>query len=53
MTEVREDDQETETNSRAGIVRIVQSVGAVIATAFVLWFLFGVPAYILFGSLFD
>ena len=33
--------------------RIVQSIGAIIVTGFVLWFLFGVPAYLLFGFLFQ
>jgi len=33
--------------------RIIQSIGAIIVTALVLWFLFGVPAYLLFGFLFE
>ena len=33
--------------------RIIQSIGAIIVTAFALWFLFGVPAYLLFGFLFE
>ena len=53
MTEVREDNDQADGDSRSGLVRVVQVVGALLATGFVLWFLFGVPAYILFGSLFD
>ncbi len=34
-------------------MRIIQSIGAIIVTALVLWFLFGVPAYLLFGFLFE
>jgi hypothetical protein len=34
-------------------MRIIQSIGAIIVTGLVLWFLFGVPAYILFGFLFE
>jgi len=33
-------------------VRIIQSIGAIIVTGLVLWFLFGVPAYLLFGIFF-
>jgi len=33
--------------------RIIQSIGAIIVTAFVLWFLFGVPAHLLFSFLFE
>ena len=32
--------------------RLLQVLGAVLLTGFALWFLFGVPAYILFGILF-
>ena len=34
-------------------MRIIQSIGAIIVTGLVLWFLFGVPAYLLFGFLFE
>ena len=34
------------------LVRIIQSIGAIIVTALVFWFLFGVPAYLLFGIFF-
>lgn len=34
-------------------VRIAQSIGAMIVTGLILWFLFGVPAYLLFGMFFD
>ena len=34
-------------------MRILQSIGAIIVTALALWFLFGVPAYLLFGFLFE
>ena len=37
--------------TRPGI-RILQYAGAIIATAFALWFLFGIPAYLLFGIFF-
>ena len=33
-------------------VRSIQSIGAIIVTGLVLWFLFGVPAYLLFGIFF-
>ncbi|MCZ6460453.1 MAG: hypothetical protein O6766_13955 [Gammaproteobacteria bacterium] len=33
--------------------RILQAVGAVVVTLFVLWFLFGIPAYLLFGMFFE
>lgn len=31
----------------------LQVIGAVLATAFALWFLFGVPAYVLFNNFFE
>jgi hypothetical protein len=34
-------------------MRILQSIGAIIVTGLILWFLFGVPAYLLFGFLFQ
>ncbi len=34
-------------------MRIIQYIGAALATAFVLWFLFGIPMYLLFGVLFE
>ncbi len=33
--------------------RVLQSIGATIVTAGALWFLFGVPAYLLFGIFFE
>ena len=34
-------------------MRVIQSIGAIIVTGLVLWFLFGVPAYLLFGIFFS
>lgn len=34
------------------LLRVIQSIGAIIVTALVFWFLFGVPAYLLFGMFF-
>jgi hypothetical protein len=34
-------------------VRTAQSIGAAIVTALLLWFLFGIPAYLLFGIFFN
>ncbi len=34
------------------LVRVIQSIGAIIVTALVFWFLFGVPAYLLFSVFF-
>ncbi len=33
--------------------RILQPIGAVVVTLFALWFLFGIPAYLLFGMFFE
>jgi hypothetical protein len=33
--------------------RILQYIGAVIVTVFALWFLFGIPGYLLFGMFFE
>jgi hypothetical protein len=33
--------------------RVLQHIGAAIATVFVLWFLFGIPGYLLFGMFFE
>ena len=41
-------DAETEELPRSR--RIMQVAGAVIVTAFALWFLFGIPAYLLFSQ---
>lgn len=35
------------------LVRVMQSVGAALVALGALWFLFGIPAYLLFGSIFD
>ncbi|NOX49211.1 MAG: hypothetical protein GXP16_01575 [Gammaproteobacteria bacterium] len=35
------------------LVRILQSIGAVVVTIVVLWFLFGIPAYLLFDTFFE
>ncbi len=34
-------------------LRIFQYIGAAAVTVFALWFLFGIPAYLLFGQLFE
>ncbi len=33
--------------------RILRPIGAVLVTLFALWFLFGIPAYLLFGTFFE
>ncbi len=33
--------------------RVLQAIGAVLVTLFGLWFLFGIPAYLLFGMFFE
>lgn len=33
--------------------RILQSIGAIIVTGLVFYFIFGIPAYLLFGMFFD
>lgn len=38
---------------RRKFVRVMQSIGAILITLFALWFLFGVPAYLLFGIFFQ
>jgi len=34
-------------------IKVLQSLGAAAVTLFALWFLFGIPAYLLFGKFFD
>ncbi len=52
MTSVTGEDSK-ELRSSGKWMRIIQSVGAIIVTGLVLWFLFGVPAYLLFGIFFS
>lgn len=33
--------------------RVLQAIGAVVVTLLALWFLFGIPAYLLFGMFFE
>ena len=46
-------EKSNETHSTKKWGRIIQSIGAIIVTGLVLWFLFGVPAYLLFGIFFS
>lgn len=43
----------SEHQKRSTLVRFVQSAGAILATLACLWFLFGIPAYLLFGIFFE
>lgn len=43
---------ETDADQPRKLRRVLQVVGAVLATAFALWFLFGIPGYVLFNSFF-
>lgn len=51
MTPDIREDRKVE-RSASLLVRVIQSIGAIIVTALVFWFLFGVPAYLLFGIFF-
>ncbi|MFT7653067.1 MAG: hypothetical protein ACI9UU_002176 [Candidatus Azotimanducaceae bacterium] len=35
------------------LVKFLQRVGALVVTIAALWFLFGIPAYLLFGTFFE
>ena len=46
-------DPESEpTEPQRPLVRALQMLGAGLVTLFALWFLFGIPAYLLFGTFF-
>lgn len=53
------DNTSTETSTEQGALpasktkRVLQSIGAVIVTGLVFYFIFGIPAYLLFGMFFD
>ena len=51
-TAYSENDQPVETRP-SRLVRVLQSAGAILVTGFALWFLFGIPAYLLFGIFFE
>jgi hypothetical protein len=43
-----------ETQNKPGkLVKFLQRVGALVVTLASLWFLFGIPAYLLFGTFFE
>ena len=42
-----------ETQRKSKLRRILQPIAAVVVTLFALWFLFGIPAYLLFGMFFE
>jgi hypothetical protein len=48
---IRKDDSEEPPEPK--YTRLLQVIGALIATGFALWFLFGIPVYVLFGSFFE
>lgn len=48
-----ERNKSNESSEASGPRKLLERVVAVVATAGVLWFLFGIPAYLLFGILFD
>jgi hypothetical protein len=53
MTSACSEDTPPVTDKPSGFVRVMQVIGAVCVTAFALWFLFGIPAYLLFGIFFE
>jgi hypothetical protein len=53
MTSAYSENTQVEATKRSGLVRVLQSIGAMAVAAFALWFLFGIPAYLLFGALFE
>jgi len=53
MTSAASEDSQTDAAKPTGLVRVLQNTGAVLIAAFALWFLFGIPAYLLFGIFFD
>ncbi len=52
MTSADQKNLDSDNVSETRPKRILQYIGAALATAFVLWFLFGIPAYILYSSYF-
>jgi len=52
MTSVTSEDSK-KVQSTGKWMRFMQSIGAIIVTGLVLWFLFGVPGYLLFGIFFS
>ena len=53
-TEPQEQMESQETPAPISVLRrTLQYVGALLVTGFLLWFLFGIPAYLLFGMFFD
>jgi hypothetical protein len=53
-TEAEDERNKSHESSKAsGPRKLLERVIAVVVTAGVLWFLFGIPAYLLFGILFD
>ena len=53
MTSACSDDTPPVTSKPSGMMRVIQVIGALCVTAFALWFLFGIPAYLLFGIFFE
>ena len=53
MTSACSEETQAARAKSTGLRRAMEVAGALLVTAFALWFLFGIPAYLLFGIFFE